>query len=173
MTRMTALVLAAVTLSACAPTPTPSPTPTAAFASEEEAFAAAEDTYRAYTNALSKVSLADPESLENVYVWLVDGAASTSRQTFSELSAEDFTVTGTTTFSNFDGNVANLDSGEIESFVCLDVTDVEVLDSAGNSIVSEDRPDLQPLRVIFTRANTATGLAIASTQPLEAEACVR
>ncbi len=64
MTRMTALVLAAVTLSACAPTPTPSPTPTAAFASEEEAFAAAEEVYRAYIAASNDVDFQDPSTFE-------------------------------------------------------------------------------------------------------------
>src|SRR5690606_21861877 len=106
------------------PEPTPTPTPTAAFASEEEAFAAAEDTYRRYTDALSQVDFAQSTTFENVFMWLVEDAESASRETFSELSAEQLTVTGTTTFSDFEGVEVDLESGQVDAVLCLDVSDV-------------------------------------------------
>lgn len=165
------LVMAGATLSACSPTPEPSPTPTAAFASEEEAFAAAEETYRAYTEALSDIDLADSLSLETVFGWLVDDAAAASREAFSELSAEDFTVSGATTYSNFEGTGVDLTSGQVDAVVCLDVTDVDVRNSSGQSIVTDDRPDHQPMQATFVPASTTTGLAISSTQQSETDTC--
>jgi ABC-type oligopeptide transport system substrate-binding subunit len=53
------LALALALTTACAPDPAPTPSPTG-FASQEEAFAAAEATYRAYVDALNAVDLADP-----------------------------------------------------------------------------------------------------------------
>ena len=53
-TRSVTVVMVAIALSSllgCAPEPAPVPTPTPAFASEEEAFAAAEEVYRAYNDA--------------------------------------------------------------------------------------------------------------------------
>ncbi|MET0860918.1 MAG: hypothetical protein ABW091_07810, partial [Microbacterium sp.] len=63
-----ALVLASAALSGCTPQPAPTPTPTG-FATEDEAFAAAEETYRAYVDALNQVDLSDPETFEPVYAW--------------------------------------------------------------------------------------------------------
>lgn len=61
-------VLAVVLVSGCTPTPEPTPTPTG-FANEEEAFRAAEETYRAYVDALNEVDLADPATFEPLFVW--------------------------------------------------------------------------------------------------------
>src|SRR5688500_5990965 len=55
-------------LAGCAGDPEPAET-THGFASEEEAFAAAEETYRAYVDALNQVDLSDPETFEPVLAW--------------------------------------------------------------------------------------------------------
>ena len=63
-----ALALALGMTTACQPEPAPSPS-APVFANEEEAFAAAEETYRAYVDALNQVDLSDPETFEAVYAW--------------------------------------------------------------------------------------------------------
>ncbi len=63
----------ATTVSACTPEPAPTPTPTG-FASEDEAFRAAEETYRAYVDALNAVDLADPATFEPVFAWTTGDA---------------------------------------------------------------------------------------------------
>ena len=69
-----AAVLACVliTTTGCFAQPDPEPTPL--FSSEEEAFAAAEATYRAYVDALNQVDLSDPETFEEVYAWTTGDA---------------------------------------------------------------------------------------------------
>ena len=62
------LALALGMTTACQPEPAPSPSGPV-FANEEEAFAAAEETYRAYVDALNQVDLSDPETFEAVYAW--------------------------------------------------------------------------------------------------------
>ena len=69
-----AAVLACVimTTTGCFAQPDPEPTPL--FSSEEEAFAAAEETYRSYVDALNQVDLSDPETFEEVYAWTTGDA---------------------------------------------------------------------------------------------------
>ena len=66
-----------VMLSGCVAEPAPSPTPTSPFASEEEAFAAAEDTTRAYVDANNGVKDFDVWSFYAEYGdWPCSGWAS-------------------------------------------------------------------------------------------------
>ena len=75
-----ALVLGMAT--GCQPEPEPSPTGPV-FANEEEAFAAAEETYRAYVDALNQVDLSDPETFEAVYAWTTGDANASERKTLT------------------------------------------------------------------------------------------
>ena len=67
------LALALGLTTACQPEPSPSPS-APAFANEEEAFAAAEETYRAYVDALNQVDLSDPGDFRGC-ICLDDGEA--------------------------------------------------------------------------------------------------
>ena len=55
-----------------------------AFATEEEAFAAAEETYREYVDALNQVDLSDPETFEAVYAWTTGDANAKERERSSQ-----------------------------------------------------------------------------------------
>ena len=71
-----AVLLAAsvVALTGClGSAPDPTPTPTAVFTSEEEAFAAAEETYRAYIDAVN-ARRADPRSEPDPQSFLIGEA---------------------------------------------------------------------------------------------------
>ena len=68
-----ALALALGLTTGCQPEPRRHPS-APAFANEEEAFAAAEETYRAYVDALNQVDLSDPETFEAVYAWTTGDA---------------------------------------------------------------------------------------------------
>lgn len=137
----------AAALTACAPasTPTPSPTPTG-FASEEEAFAAAEATYRAYVDALNQVDLSDPATFEPLFAITTGELNDIDRKSFSQLHADGAVVSGATKILS----ITPLDhkSTKTRLAICLDVSAVELKDADGNSLVQEDRPDL--------RAETAT-----------------
>ena len=80
-----ALVLALVTgvATGCFAQPDPEPESTPLFASEDEAFAAAEETYRQYVDALNQVDLSDPETFEDVYAWTTGEANAGAREIVS------------------------------------------------------------------------------------------
>ncbi|WP_149085626.1 MULTISPECIES: hypothetical protein [Microbacterium] len=158
---LTLLALSASALCACAPAPVPSPTPSPVFESEEEAFAAAEATYRAYVQASNGTMLHDPDTFEALFSWLIGEALTSAKENFSRFHAEGWTRTGTTTFDNF--TPISYDGESLISHLCLDVSAVTLRDADGN-VVGSDRPDRQPIQIqMAPSAATSTGLAIAST----------
>ena len=165
-----AFVLAAGAISGCSPQPEPEDPPQ--FASEEEAFAAAEETYRAYVDALNQVDLSDPETFEDVYAWTTAEANANERKTLSKMHADGWIVTGETAVEDFVGKSASLDPIEVVGTVCSNVSDIEVTDSAGASVVPDTRPDVYTLEVVFAESNTTpTGLAITSSNAVEDAGC--
>ncbi|WP_194395620.1 hypothetical protein [Microbacterium atlanticum] len=135
-----ALVLA---LSGCSTPEPPAPTPTAAFASEEEAFAAAEATYRAYVDALNAVDLSDPETFEGVYEWTTGEANASDRKSLSSFHADGVTVVGESVVTRLELAAYEPMKSEVSLDVCVDVSSVDLLDASGQSIVDSTRPDMQ------------------------------
>lgn len=168
--RILVLGIFAALLAGCAPEPVAEVTPSPTFASEAEAFAAAEATYRAYVDALNQVDLADPETFEAVYAWTTGEANASAREYLSELHADGATLRGQ---SQVDTVVA-LRGSDHETTVaaCLDVHAVELLDVSGESIVDDGRPDKQSFEVAFVPSVEAPyGLVIDSFKGGDKQLC--
>ncbi|MFH8252385.1 hypothetical protein ACH3VR_18610 [Microbacterium sp. B2969] len=167
------LAIAGLMTSGCSAQPDPERTPSAAFSSEEEAFAAAEATYRAYVDALNQVDLSDPETFEDVYAWTTGDANAGARKSFTQMHADGWTVLGESTFDNFMGEEFNPTSPEdaVTAVVCLDVTDVDVQDASGVSVVPDTRNDRQPATLAFAIGDSSTGLLIAGSTATEDPTC--
>lgn len=145
---LVATVALVTALAACAPAaaPKPSPTPTG-FASKEEAFAAAEKTYRAYVDALNEVDLSDPATFEPVYALTTGDARDSEKKGLSQYHAAKLRVTGDTEITLLKGKSWQPGSGRAVLDACTDVSAVEVVNENGESQVSPDRPDVQTLSV--------------------------
>lgn len=144
-------------LAGCGPTdPSPTPTPTG-FASEEEAFAAAEATYRAYVDALNQVDLSDPSTFEEVYRWTTGDANAAIRTSLSSMAAENWTVSGESAVTVVEPSpIYEADDKAMVSLaVCVDVSGVDVIDADGVSQVESDRRDEEPLTVSLMHSPTA------------------
>ncbi len=161
--RIAAVALGAavmLSLAGCT-TPPPTPTPTPAFASDEEAFAAAEATYRAYVDALNQVDLSDPETFEAVYDLTTGEANADDRKTLTAFHADGVSLTGASviTFLEPVNDAAGTD--DVRLAVCLDVSTVDLLDEQGRSIVDPNRPDVQRTAVTLTpSANAPDGFVV-------------
>lgn len=140
----------AMTLLGCAPE-APLADPAPSFASDEEAFAAAEATYRAYVDALNDVDLSDPETFEGVYAWTTGEANAGERETLSQMHADRWTVKGETVVVGFHGTAAKISAAPatVSAVVCSDVSEVAVVDESGESVVGANRPNLYALDVQF------------------------
>jgi len=162
---LTAGLLTLGMLAACTPEPEPTPTKTALFASDEEAFAAAEETYRAYTDAVNEVDLSNPDSFEQVYSWLTGTALAPEKEALSLYHAEGLTKTGTSTFDSY--TPLSRSAEEVVAQLCLDSSALDLIRANGESALPSDRAPRQGRKVTFVPADTATGLRIASSHKPE------
>jgi hypothetical protein len=169
---MLAVCAAIMGLSGCGdPAPTPTPTSTG-FASEAEAFAAAEETYRAYVDALNRVDLSDPATFEDVYQWTTGDLNASDRESFSMYHAESFTVIGDTEIRKFTPQSYDPATVTVTAVACSDVSQIDVLDAEGNSQVAANRPDLYQLIVTFESAEVGSSeFLIASSNAVEPDQC--
>ncbi|WP_261393693.1 hypothetical protein [Microbacterium esteraromaticum] len=157
---LTGAGLALAMLAGCSPQPEPTPTETPLFASEEEAFAAAEETYRAYVQAVNDSRLDDSSSFEPVFELLTGSALTAERETTSLYHAEQLSRTGDTTFDSF--SPLETDGSRVVANLCIDVSEVELLNAEGQSVVPADRPPRSGREVTFVPGDTSNRLQIAS-----------
>lgn len=143
------VALVTCSLLACAPDPDPTPSPTPAFASEEAAFAAAEEVYRAYNDAdnrtRSGVSGAEPED------FLVGGALDSYLEGQEILRSNHLSLDGTITVESFVEWSVNLDdvAPEVTTVVCLDISKTRTIDTTTGADVTPPRPTLIAQQVTF------------------------
>ncbi|MFV0372575.1 hypothetical protein [Microbacterium sp.] len=112
--------------------------------------AAAEATYRAYVDTLNAVDLADPATFEPMYAYMTGPALDDAKVAFSGLHAAGGAITGESIVTLVQLTPQSTVS-EAELLVCLDVSEVDLVDSQGNSHVTDDRPALQSLSISLTR----------------------
>jgi hypothetical protein len=168
-----ATLLLSVALSGCTdPAPGPTPTPTG-FEDQDAAFAAAEATYRAYVDALNQVDLSNPETFEDVYQWTTGTANDEERKSLTGMHAEGWAMSGETRIVDFMGEIYSPKQEPIVVAVaCSDISDVDVVDAAGESQVSPDRPDGYQLRLSFAREPSSKfGVRISSSVAEENDKC--
>ncbi|GAA3901490.1 hypothetical protein [Microbacterium invictum] len=152
-------IAAVLVLAGCTPEPTPTPTPTG-FASEAEAFAAAEETYRAYVDAGNQIDLSDPTTFEALFAWSTGELNELDRQAYSEFHAEQVTMSG-------DARVIRVKpqswdtSSTVTLTACVDVSEVLFFNADGSPRTNSDREPLQALSIDLVDASSSpTGLLV-------------
>ncbi len=165
------LLAALVTTAACAPaTPDPAPsarTPTPL--SDADAFAAAEETYRAYVDALNAVDLSDPTTFEPVFALTTGDLRSESRRAFQNMHDDSWTVAGDSKATHVSAN--RREDEEVLLDVCLDVSSVIVTDDAGSVVTSEDRRPIQALEVVVELLADGTAFVAATGARQDGRPC--
>jgi hypothetical protein len=167
-----AVVLVTISMShlpGCAPAPEPTPAPTAAFASEDEAFAAAEEVYRAYFDALSaRVSgHSEPDPQEFLTSFALESDIDTQRS----LHELGLSASGEAKMMSFRGTEARVNepNAEVEGIVCIDVSKFRVVDEGGIDVTPSDRGDVVAQLVEFT--GDGDQLLIAHEDSADEETC--
>ncbi|WP_438352712.1 hypothetical protein [Microbacterium sp. CJ88] len=148
-------VLAAGALSGCVGQPAPVET-TPGFATEEESFAAAEQTYRNYVDALNQVDLSDPKTFEPVYMWTINDANAADRKLFSSMHADGLTVSGTTRSTLVAPSTPTGDRNTIELAICQDVSNVTLTRPDGSSAVDPNREGIQSRLVTLAGSSSSS-----------------
>jgi hypothetical protein len=154
-------------LAGCVPveptvTPAPEPSTTPVFASEEEALAAAEEAYAAYqaavdnalatynTDALSDIATgaALEEALESVVLYQEDGRRIVGSSSISSETLAD----------------ADLHSGDVQLYACLDISETRVFDSAGTDITPPGRASRFPMIVALILGEELSHLVVSEEE---------
>lgn len=171
-TRSVAVVLVAIALGqllGCAPGPAPAPTPTPAFASEEEAFAAAEEVYRAYNDALNErrggAEGADPQQ------YLIGIALESDIDAQNSLSTQGLRIEGTAEVTSFTGESAELraEGSRVVGLVCIDVSGVSLVNETGANVTPPERGETVAQRVDFVSSEQS--LVISHEATAETTTC--
>ncbi|MER7798167.1 hypothetical protein [Microbacterium sp. NPDC096154] len=140
-----ALLLAALTGCTGSGQAPPSPSPTG-FASEEEAFAAAEETYRDYTARLNAYFAGDRSYEPSQY--LSGSALKEEEAVLASIREQEATVDGQTVIRSFEHVEATSveHAWSVTLVACLDYSGTRILDAVGEDI-TPPRDELVPLRV--------------------------
>lgn len=150
MTAAAGVTVATFLMTGClAATPEPTPTPTAVFASEEEAFAAAEETYRAYVDAENE-RWADPRSVPDPQSFLVGDALERDIASRQEADRLGLHIVGASEVLSVTPISADVSEGDIVVQACVDSTNARVVNEAGDDVTLPDRDETVLAEVHFT-----------------------
>ncbi|GGE85425.1 hypothetical protein GCM10011313_04850 [Mycetocola zhadangensis] len=131
------------------------------FASEEEALAAATDTYAKYLAISDAVSADGGREPERIRPYVTEAFWLTEAAGIGGLVSAGYRTTGSSSFDQT--TMANLEEGAITVQLCLDVSQVRVLDSGGADVTPDDRVDRAPLEVEFEVSVNPVTLSIAKS----------
>lgn len=128
------------------------------FASEEEAFAAAEEVYRAYIDSVNAEHGGD-DSVAS-YDFLTGAILESELQNRRELEASGVHIEGDTVILSFVGDEAKVDpvSTTVTGIACLNIAAARVVDADGNDVTVAGRSDVYS--VIVTFVESTSGLLI-------------
>lgn len=147
----------ALALSGCVAVPAPTPTPTASasaepiFASDEEALAAAEAAYGRYLEVVDQLTHDGGADQNRVNDVATSAYSHELLKSLERLRKSGNHTVGTTTYDGM-RLVERTEAGgvaTVSTYVCLDVTDVRVIDAAGNDVTPAERAPRSPIQAHF------------------------
>lgn len=170
---LTPLALAAAVMlastSGCTTPPEPDPTPTPLFATDEEAFAAAEEVYREYIRAVNAriagASAPDPQD------YLTGLALEADIDGVRSLEDEGVHLSGESVVKTFTGTRFSVEGGRlsVSAHACLDAQSVTLIDETGANVTPPERPPLLAQQVEFIE--TEEQLKISDEVAISDEQC--
>jgi hypothetical protein len=171
-----AVILAGCTKADPIVTPTPTPSSTPLFASEADALEAATAAYAAYVTLSDKIFSSGGVDADRLKSVATGKQLDANLAGFAEAESLHYRSSGNTTFDTV--SVQRFDPGsnggepEIVLYLCEDVSQVDVVDGQGISVVSPDRPDRAGYEVAFvTTPSLPRRLVVESKELWPALAC--
>lgn len=117
----------------------PSPAPTAPFASEEEALAAAVDAYRRFSSISDEIGQAGGIGSERLVDVATGEFVKRTIDGYRDWNEKGWRQIGSKTFH--DTSIQSIDPNGVVVYLCEDISQVDVVDSTGASIISPTRVD--------------------------------
>ncbi|WP_174776551.1 hypothetical protein [Cryobacterium sp. TmT2-59] len=163
------VLLGGPALAGCAPTPTPKPSATATtdapvFASDADALAAATEAYAAYQAMSTQIAHeggAYPERMEN---FATGEALDAEIRSLNGIAQGGLRGVGALSFDSLTIQEADLTSGKVATYLCLDIQGSDVVDASGASKAPQDRVLRLPLQVDFVHDPARTRLLVEKSE---------
>jgi len=153
-------VLVALALSGCSAAPvapvTDTPTPTATqaeariFANDDEALVAAKKAYAAFQDMSNRIAADGGVAPERMEAFAAGDALEAEIESLRGIAKRHLQAVGRLKFDSFRLQETDVRSGAVSAYLCLDVSDTDLVDEAGNSIVGSGRRSRLPLAVSFS-----------------------
>ena len=190
-TRVATAVLLLVAVTACADggtnpnssSPTPTKATTAPPSETEVASAAASSVLEKFYVVRNQLRQDPSRSLSLLDSVAVSTQLAAQKQLFKKERAQGLRQTGETKVAKLEVQSVNLDNSDpklgkvptVQIDVCLDVSDVDVVDKNGKSVVSPDRPDTGWIQYLVSNYQWDTdpsgGWRVASGKDIERTPC--
>jgi hypothetical protein len=158
-------------LTGCASTPAPIASPTAsptadvpAFASETDALEAARTSFTEYQALSTQIGHEGGASPERMSAVATGGVLAGEVASLKDLSEQGLRGIGDLAFDTMSLQSADLDSGHVNAYVCLDVSATDVINSSGVSVVPTDRPIRYPMQIGFSLSATSHRLLVDTSE---------
>lgn len=171
-------LLGMLTLSGCGggtPIPTLPPTPTATpvFASEEEALAAAEEAYAAYSEMSDLISSQGGVDPERIAAFVTERRLVDELRGFETLRDSGLRLEGKASVTAVELQRYDEVAGEVEIafYGCVDFSGSRVLNSAGEDVTPVDREDVLLLEIVLRAPANGDRLLLESDDPWAVGGC--
>ena len=165
--------LICVALTGCVPpvsgaTPRPLASSSAAapiFATDEEALAAATKAYADYLTMSDRVAQEGGVGVDRLAPFVTNSYLKKQKASFSKLGSDNHRIVGHTKFreARLQRFQVSGMSTQIEIYVCVDVSDVRVLDNSRTDVTPSDRPNEYPIVIGLTRSTGSHALLLNSS----------
>jgi hypothetical protein len=156
--------LIVITLAGCATSASPMPTPSAVhsplFASDEEALKAATDAYAAYLAMSDTIAQEGGVNPERIKDYVTGDALDVELTSMKSLADGGLRGVGALAFDSARLQQADLNTGEVSVYLCLDVSSTSVVDASGADHTPTSRPLRLPLNINFIRKHGTQSLII-------------
>jgi hypothetical protein len=147
-------LIATLALAGCVPDDDPvvldpEPTVTPIFESDEEALAAAEEAYGAYSAASSQITMEGGRDPERIGSFVSPDMLKEQLEGFALYSEAGWHTSEPAAYDSFVLQQHNEEPGlaTIVVYVCVDVSTVRILDDMGSDVTPPARPERVPLEV--------------------------
>ena len=158
-----AVTLAVLVVSGCGSpdpvvVPEPESTSTPLFASDEEALAAAEEAYAAYLAVSDQILAEGGANPERAYAFLTENMRAEEAEGVQLYVDSGWHSQGNTSFDSvvLQQFVAEPDSANLTVYLCIDVSNLRILNTSGVDVTPEMRPNRLPLELEFIAEASAT-----------------
>jgi hypothetical protein len=143
--------LIVITLAGCATpasplsTPTPSAMHTPVFASDEEALKAATEAYAAYLAMSDTIAQEGGINPERIKDYVTSSQYEIQDKDLADFRARGYLAQGSSKFDS--ARLQQRSENTVGIYVCVDVTDVRLLDVNGTDVTPSTRPNRLPIEV--------------------------